>query len=148
MPSPSWRRGVRHEAVRMIVKKVATKKSAPARSRARHVRDLCDYIAGPDAGDRKEKVEHRGALNLLTLDHDAQVQEMSGLAALARSDAQPVQHWILSWPQAEQPTTAQADEAARMFVAELGLAEHQAVYALHRDTDNWHVHLAINRVHP
>jgi hypothetical protein len=132
----------------MIVRKVATKKGAPARSRARHVRDLCDYIAGPEAGDRGEKVEHRGALNLLTLDHDVQVQEMSDLAGLARSDAQPIQHWILSWRQGEQPTTAQVDEAVGVFVAELGLGEHQAMYALHRDTDNWHAHLAINRVHP
>ena len=132
----------------MIVKKVATKKAAPARARARHARDLCDYIAGPEGGDRDEKVEHRGALNLLTLDHDAQVQEMSDLAGLARSDAQPIQHWILSWRSGEQPTAAQVDEAVQMFVAELGLAEHQVMYALHRDTDNWHAHLAINRVHP
>lgn len=132
----------------MIVKKVATKKGAPARSRARHVRDLCNYIAGPEAGDRDEKVEHRGALNFLTLDHDSQVQEMTDLAGLSRLDSQPLQHWILSWRSGEQPTTKQADEAARSFLGELGLAEHQAMYALHRDTDNWHLHLAINRVHP
>ena len=35
-----------------------------------------------------------------------------------------------------------------MFLAEMGLGEHQAVYALHRDTHNWHVHIAVNRVHP
>ena len=35
-----------------------------------------------------------------------------------------------------------------MFLAEMGLGEHQAIYALHRDTHNWHVHLAVNRVHP
>jgi hypothetical protein len=35
-----------------------------------------------------------------------------------------------------------------MFVGELGLADHQAIYALHRDTDNYHLHVAINRVHP
>ena len=35
-----------------------------------------------------------------------------------------------------------------MFLAEMGLGEHQAIYALHRDTHNWHVHIAVNRVHP
>jgi hypothetical protein len=30
----------------------------------------------------------------------------------------------------------------------MGLAEHQAIYGLHRDTENWHLHLAVNRVHP
>ena len=35
-----------------------------------------------------------------------------------------------------------------MFLGELGLGEHQCIYALHRNTDNYHLHLAINRVHP
>jgi hypothetical protein len=35
-----------------------------------------------------------------------------------------------------------------MFLAEMGLEEYQAVYALHRDTHNCHVHVAVNRVHP
>ena len=35
-----------------------------------------------------------------------------------------------------------------MFLDEMGLAEHQAIYALHRNTNNWHLHLAVNRVHP
>jgi hypothetical protein len=131
----------------VIVKKVPTKKGAPSRSRARHIRDLCDYIAEPDQDGGRDKVEHRGALNLLTLDHAAQVEEMSDLAEVARRDARPVQHWILSWRPAEQPTAAQADEAVRLFLDELGLNEHQAIYALHRDTDNWHLHLAVNRVH-
>ena len=95
-----------------------------------------------------EKVEHRGALNLLNLDHDGQVQEMIDLAEIAKRSPQPVQHWIMSWRENEQPTTAQADEAVRMFLGEMGLAEHQAIYAFHRNTDNWHLHLAVNRVHP
>ena len=59
-----------------------------------------------------------------------------------------MQHWILSWREGEQPTRAQADEAVGMFLAEMGLGENQAVYALHRDTHNCHVHVAVNRVHP
>ncbi len=30
----------------------------------------------------------------------------------------------------------------------MAVREHQAVYALHRDTHNCHVHVAVNRVHP
>ncbi len=73
---------------------------------------------------------------------------MIDLAEVARRSQQPVQHWILSWREGEQPTRAQADEAVGMFLAEMGLGEHQAIYALHRDTHNWHVHIAVNRVHP
>ena len=132
----------------MIVKKVPASKLAPAKSKAHNVRALADYIAGPKAGGAGEKVEHRGALNLLNLDHEGQVQEMIDLAEMAKRSPQPVQHWIMSWREGEQPTSAQADQAARMFLDEMGLADHQAIYGLHRDTENWHLHLAVNRVHP
>jgi hypothetical protein len=132
----------------VIVKKVPTNKKAPLKSKGLHARDLCDYIAGPGAGGEGEKVEHRGAVNLLNIDHDGQVQEIADLAEAARRSPHPVQHWILSWRSGEQPTAAQADEAVRIFLAEMGLGEHQCVYALHRNTDNFHLHLAVNRVHP
>jgi hypothetical protein len=73
---------------------------------------------------------------------------MIDLAEVARRSPQLEQHWILSWREGEQPTRVQADEAVGMYLAEMGLGEHQAVYALHRDTHNCHVHVAINRVHP
>jgi hypothetical protein len=132
----------------VIVKKIGTSKTAAPKSKAANVRALVDYIAGPDAGGDGEKVEHRGALNLLNIDHDGQVQEMIDLAETAKRSTQPVQHWILSWREHEQPTAAQADEAVRMFLDEMGLADHQAIYALHRDTDVSHVHVAVNRVNP
>jgi hypothetical protein len=132
----------------VIVKKIPSSRMAEPKSLAANVRDLADYIAGPRAGDDGEKVEHRGGLNFLALDHGSQVQEMIDLAEVARRDAKPVQHWIFSWREGEQPTPAQADEAAKMFLDEMGLADHQAIYALHSDTHNWHLHLAINRVHP
>jgi len=132
----------------MIVKKVPTSRQVAPKSKALNVRALVDYIAGPRAGGDREKVEYRGALNLLNIDHDGQVQEMIDLAELARRSPQPVQHWILSWREGEQPSPAQADEAVGLLLEEMGLAAHQAIYALHRDTRNCHLHLAVNRVHP
>jgi hypothetical protein len=132
----------------MIVKKVPTSKAAAPKSKAHNVRALVDYIAGPKAGGDGEKVEHRGAENLLNVDHEAQVEEMIDLAEVARRSPQPVQHWIISWREGEQPTAAQADAAVAIFLDEIGLAEHQVIYALHRDTKNCHLHLAVNRVHP
>ncbi len=73
---------------------------------------------------------------------------MADLADVARRCPQPVQLWIVSWRQGEQPTAAQANRAVGLFLAEMGLSEHQCIYALHRNTDNYHLHLAINRVHP
>jgi len=132
----------------MIVKKVPMSKHAAPKSKALNVRALADYIAGPRAGGDGEKVEHRSATNLLNIDHEGQVQEIIDLAELAKRSPQPVQHWIMSWREGEQPTVAQADAAVGTFLDEMGLARHQAIYALHRDTHNWHLHLAVNRVNP
>jgi hypothetical protein len=132
----------------MIVKKVPTSKHARPKSKALNVRALVDYISGLRAGGEGEKVEHRGALNVLNIDHEGQVQEMIDLAETARRSPQPVQHWILSWREGEQPTAAQADAAVAIFLEGMGLSRHQAIYALHRDTHNWHLHLAVNRVDP
>jgi hypothetical protein len=132
----------------VIVKKVGTSKTTAPKSKASNVRALIDYIAGVAAGGDGEKVEHRGAVNLLNIDHDGQLQEMIDLAEVARRSPQPVQHWILSWREGEQPTRRQAEEAVGIFLAEMGLGDHQAIYALHRDTHNCHVHIAVNRVHP
>jgi hypothetical protein len=132
----------------VIVKKVPTSKKAPPKSKAHNVRALVDYIAGPKAGSDGEKIEHRGAMNVLALDHEGQVQEMIDLAEVAKKSPQPVQHWILSWREGEHPTATQAAAAVATFVREMGLADHQVVYALHRDTENYHLHLAVNRVHP
>jgi hypothetical protein len=132
----------------VIVKKVSTSKTAAPKSKASNVRALIDYIAAVTGGGDGEKVEHRSAVNLLNIDHAGQVQEMIDLAEVAHRSPQPVQHWILSWREGEQPTRNQSDEAVGMFLAEMGLREHQAIYALHRDTHNCHVHVAINRVHP
>jgi hypothetical protein len=129
----------------VIVKKVSPSKAAAPKSRAANIRALLDYISGAGTG---EKVEHRGSANLLNVDHSGQIAEMVDLAECVWRSPQPVQHWIMSWREGEQPTAAQADDAARTFLAEMGLAGHQAIYALHRDTHNWHLHLAVNRVNP
>ena len=60
----------------------------------------------------------------------------------------PVTHWILSWQENEQPTSEQVDEAVSLFLRGMGLDEHQTVYALHKNTGNCHLHIAVNRTHP
>lgn len=61
---------------------------------------------------------------------------------------QPVYHYTLSWETSETPSKAEQIEAARESLAALGLAERQALIVAHTDTDNPHVHVVVNRVHP
>jgi len=60
----------------------------------------------------------------------------------------PVYHLAINWMEGEHPTLQQADRASRHVMRALGFGECQAVYSIHRDTGNDHVHLVINRVHP
>ena len=60
----------------------------------------------------------------------------------------PVYHVAINWQEGESPTPEQAKHASEYIMKELGFAEHQAAWAIHRDTDNDHVHLVINRIHP
>ncbi len=60
----------------------------------------------------------------------------------------PVYHCILSWQAGEHPTDEQVIEAAKAAQKAVGMEGHQYVYAIHRDTDNAHVHMMLNRVHP
>jgi hypothetical protein len=74
--------------------------------------------------------------------------EMNMVAAQNRRVKDPVYHFIISWPETDQPTDAQVFESAQYALKSIGLEAHQYVTAIHRDTDNVHAHVAVNRVNP
>ncbi|CAG4920943.1 hypothetical protein R54767_04764 [Paraburkholderia gardini] len=57
---------------------------------------------------------------------------------------------MISWRDGEQPDSNRAFEAGRAALDALGMSPegHQHVFALHRDTGNVHLHVAVNRVSP
>lgn len=57
-------------------------------------------------------------------------------------------HLMLSWREGELPTNEQAFAAGRHVLKALNLDQHQYVMAIHQDTENRHVHIAVSRVHP
>ncbi|MHB8348002.1 MAG: relaxase/mobilization nuclease domain-containing protein [Acidiferrobacterales bacterium] len=60
----------------------------------------------------------------------------------------PIYHLALSWHEGEHPTKEQVRQSVTHLMATLKMAECEAVYAVHRDTEHDHVHLVINRIHP
>lgn len=130
----------------MIVKKVKNpRKSA---TKAARVRGLADYIAAPERAGSDEKCIHAGARGFLSSDLESQKAEMLALAQEAVRSKDTINHYVISWREGEQPTPKQVEGAIDIFLHELGLKDHQAIYGLHADTDNLHLHLAVNRVHP
>ncbi len=130
----------------MIVKKIRNKKSRS--SKANRVAGVANYIVEPERENGLEKCIHHEAENFLTDTHEGHVAEMTALAQDAVRSKDPIDHWVLSWPPDERPTVEQAREAVKIFIQHCGLKGHQVIWGLHDDTENLHVHIAINRVHP
>lgn len=78
-------------------------------------------------------------------------EEMEFIAQKARyahDNSDPVFHYLLSWQSHESPRPEQVYDSVRHSLKRLGMSDHQFVAAIHTDTDNLHVHVAVNRVHP
>ena len=65
-----------------------------------------------------------------------------------RSKSDKSYHLVVSFPEGEQPTRVQMEDIEDRLCDALGFGEHQRVSAVHQNTDNWHLHVAINKVHP
>jgi hypothetical protein len=74
--------------------------------------------------------------------------EMIAVASRAPRSADPLEHVVLSFRCGEFPTAEQSEEAVSLFLDVLGGAECQAIWSLHGNTDNAHVHLLLNRIDP
>src|SRR5450830_1106211 len=128
----------------MIAKKVPNpKKSASKTARAA---GLADYIREPERENGLEKCIHSEAENFLTSDPQAQIAEMVALSQESLRSKDPIDHWVLSWRSDEHPTPQQAKQAVEIFIEHCGLRGHQYIWGLHDDTQNKHVHIAVNRV--
>ena len=130
----------------MIVKKM--KRTSFKKSKAVMVSELVDYIFASHDDQGKEKLAYSGTLNFLTSTRAAQKNEMIALAEESIQSKMPLTHWVLSWKDGEQPTSEKVDFAVRYFLQLMEWKEHQAFYAVHKNTSNLHVHIVVNRVHP
>lgn len=128
----------------MIVKKIKTMRTN--KTKARQIADLVDYIRAPHCTHPEEKIAYAGGKNFLGETHSGQRAEMIALAEESVHSKMPVAHWILSWQEGEIPTPEQIDEVVDMFLEGLELSGHQVIYALHKDTHNYHLHIAVNRM--
>ena len=130
----------------MIVKKIKNTKAD--KPKTWQIGDLVDYIRFPHNKKPQEKIECAGGRNFLSSTHVGQKTEMIALARESSHSRMPVSHWIFSWQEGEQPTREQVEEVVDLFLEKMELAAHQTVYGLHYDTDNYHLHIAVNRMNP
>ncbi|EPM7960936.1 TraI/MobA(P) family conjugative relaxase [Klebsiella pneumoniae] len=109
-----------------------------------------DYILDSANGTTEgEKVASYRVTNCGTDDPaDAAILIQATQAANTRSKAEKTYHLVYSFPPGEQPDLETLHAIEDELCAAIGLDEHQRVSAVHIDTDNLHVHVAINKVHP
>lgn len=109
-----------------------------------------DYILDSANGTTEgEKVASYRVTNCGTDDPaDAAILIQATQAANTRSKAEKTYHFVYSFPPGEQPDLETLHAIEDELCAAIGLDAHQRVSAVHIDTDNLHVHVAINKVHP
>lgn len=131
----------------------------PARSRGKVFERLVEYMNRTEnlAESQLISIDARGESrvsvdgvvsqhNLLSFESAA--SEMSSVAMQNDRIKDPVYHFILSWQEDENPTDDQIFASAKYALRRMNMGLHQYVASIHRDTDNVHVHVAANRVHP
>lgn len=65
-----------------------------------------------------------------------------------RSKAERTMHLVVSFPEGETPSRAQIEDVEDHLCAVMGYGTHQRISAVHQDTDNMHLHIAINKINP
>jgi len=125
-------------------------KAPPGRKDNKHgFRDLVLYIANVNQKNHAdEKTLFTGTRNLGSKSPAESILEMQAVAAQNIRVKNPVFHVVLSWRQGEIPTRRQVEECVELYLRGTGIENCQAFYGLHQNTDNLHLHIAINRVHP
>lgn len=131
----------------------------PSRSKEAIFNRLVDYLdrnASPESltvlatfDDGRQQVESGGVVCETTcFSLETASAEMNAVALQNTRCIDPVYHTILSWREEDTPTDQQIFDSARYCLKQLGMADHQYIFAIHRDTDNVHCHIAANRVNP
>lgn len=65
-----------------------------------------------------------------------------------RAEGDKTYHLLVSFAPGETPSSEVLKDIEKRICAALGFSEHQRVSSVHHDTDNMHIHIAINKIHP
>ena len=81
-----------------------------------------------------------------TASRSEDLKQLAGVKAGGRALEKPVCHYSLSWGKDEKPNLQEMGRAVAESLEKMGLADRQAVMIAHRDTEQPHVHVVVNRV--
>lgn len=120
--------------------------SSAASGAGKGIGRLFQYLLDGSSATGPERVDAGGAFNLVGSKPEFWEAQLVAAADQCPARADPLEHYVLSWPASERPTASQLEASAHKLMLELGLGKCPAVWAAHNDTDNMHLHVAVVRL--
>ncbi|HIE5948443.1 TPA: TraI/MobA(P) family conjugative relaxase [Burkholderia cepacia] len=108
---------------------------------------LVKYITAHQAKEHRIREVRLTNCAALTV-RDAVTEVLATQQANTRAKSDKTYHLLVSFRAGELPDAATLEAIEARICAGLGFSDHQRVSAVHQDTDNLHVHIAINKIHP
>lgn len=109
--------------------------------------ELVEYIA-----DEQDKAERLGQITVSNCEAATLQAVIGEVLATQRQNTRAAGdktfHLLVSFRPGEHPTAETLKAIEERLCVGLGYGEHQRVSAVHHDTDNLHLHVAINKIHP
>ena len=123
----------------MIAKRVIRKQDSSFRRLATYIfRDF-----------QEDAPEYSRCTNCQSDDPLLSIKEVEAVqASNTRSKNDKTYHLVVSFRSGESPSHEQLEDIEDEICSSLGLGAHQRLSVLHADTDNLHLHLALNKIHP
>ena len=108
---------------------------------------LIQYLTDPQ--DKSERVSQINVSNCYTDDLTAGLLEIQNTQEMnKRAKSDKTCHLVLSFPEGERLSFMSLNAIEERFCEALGFAGHQRISVVHDDTNNLHMHIAINKIHP
>ncbi len=142
----------------MIAKRVPNKKNTSS------IKRLVDYLNDPEKQGNIEKPDGDTTRLVNYIDKGEGLARISNCSfdnlGAALKEIQATQerntrakgnknyHLVLSFKEGERLERETLNKIEDDFIEELGFGEHQRISAVHDNTNNLHIHIAINKVHP
>ena len=128
---------------------IAKKSTMKAASKTSILR-LVEYLNESKVlSDDNIRVANAWTSNIDTYDIELAAQDILAVQSLNnRSKADKTYHLIISFGVDEKPDEAILKDIEKHIAKSLGYDEHQRIVICHDDTNNFHMHMAINKVHP
>ncbi|QBS11522.1 conjugal transfer protein TraI [Legionella geestiana] len=109
--------------------------------------ELVRYLTNPQG--KEERVGHVRINNCHSTETEWAVEEVLATQGMnQRAAGDKNFHLLISFAKGEYPLQDMLSEMEKRIVDSIGLGVHQRISVVHHDTDNLHVHVAINKIHP